>query len=38
MEFLGEISTCSFAKGVITMVCIIFGAQAADITWGCGYM
>lgn len=38
MEFLGEISTCSFAKGVITMVCIAFGVQAADITWGDGYI
>lgn len=34
MEFLGEISTCSFGKGVITVVCIVFGVQAADITWG----
>lgn len=33
MEFLGEISTCSFGKGVITVVCIVFGVQAADITW-----
>lgn len=36
MEFLGEISTCSFTKGVITVVCIVFGVLAADITCGEG--
>lgn len=36
MEFIGEISTCSFTKGVITVVCIVFGVLAADITCGEG--
>lgn len=38
MEFFRKISTCSFAEGVITMVRIPFGVEAADIAWGCGYV
>lgn len=36
MEFFRKISTCSFAEGVIPMVHILFGVEAADIPWGRG--